>query len=310
GQLTCKFMINTTNKDTMCKEVFISKGKDLEYVYQIPDKKGMRNYYRYYYHNIRDKESIPILNELLSMFNRFGAHDFYLADSIDIDYYDTSNSQYVVHNKIYFEYLSNNLLQKCIQKEYISNNIKTMDMVYDSENNYVGIEVSISIPDSCSDNYMNLSQSVNENNQLTEILLMPYYNPCSNRPDFHGTKVTYLYNENKDLELEVMYLGDDLGNWNIYMKRYYTYNTSRIASVKEVDIQVFPNPANTQLTLDNKDALIKEAHIYDITGKEVSHHSINANQSTLDISTLKSGLYIVKIHTEQGVLNRKVQVVK
>ena len=75
-------------------------------------------------------------------------------------------------------------------------------------------------------------------------------------------------------------------------------------------LSLFPNPATTQLTLDNKDALIKEAHIYDVTGREVSRHSINANQSTLDISTLKSGLYIVKIHTEQGVLNRKIQVVK
>ncbi len=75
-------------------------------------------------------------------------------------------------------------------------------------------------------------------------------------------------------------------------------------------LSLFPNPATTQLTLDNKDALIKEVHIYDVTGREVSRHSINANQRTLDISTLKSGLYIVKIHTEQGVLNRKVQVVK
>ena len=75
-------------------------------------------------------------------------------------------------------------------------------------------------------------------------------------------------------------------------------------------LSLYPNPATTQLTLDNKDALIKEAHIYDITGREINRHFINATQSTLDISTLKLGLYIIKIHTEQGVLNRKVQVVK
>ncbi|NLJ82845.1 MAG: T9SS type A sorting domain-containing protein, partial [Bacteroidales bacterium] len=87
-------------------------------------------------------------------------------------------------------------------------------------------------------------------------------------------------------------------------------NVENVLLDESTDISLYPNPATTQLTLDNKDALIKEAHIYDITGRKVSRHSINANQSTLDISTLKSGLYIVKIHTEQGVLNRKVQVVR
>lgn len=87
-------------------------------------------------------------------------------------------------------------------------------------------------------------------------------------------------------------------------------NSTGINEFSENSLSVFPNPANEQITLDNGQGVIKDISIYDIMERKIRKHSINTTKSTLDVSNFQSGMYFLKILTEQGVLTRKVQIIR
>ena len=64
-----------------------------------------------------------------------------------------------------------------------------------------------------------------------------------------------------------------------------------------VDLSLSPNPAKTYINLNLKGwSGVTSICIYDISGKLVqSKQVINANQSKLDISSLKSGMYMLRV---------------
>jgi hypothetical protein len=83
--------------------------------------------------------------------------------------------------------------------------------------------------------------------------------------------------------------------------------------IKEVHtnkINLYPNPSNYQFTLDNGQELMKEVSLYDVMGRKVQHLPVNAPSTTVNVSNLPNGIYVVKINTASGVLVRKVQVVR
>jgi len=45
-------------------------------------------------------------------------------------------------------------------------------------------------------------------------------------------------------------------------------------------------------------------------GKEIKRYFVNDNKTTLDVSALQSGLYVLKIKTKEGLLTRKVQIIR
>lgn len=76
------------------------------------------------------------------------------------------------------------------------------------------------------------------------------------------------------------------------------------------NLALYPNPVNDYLTIDNKNTPIKEAYLYNTMGQKVKQISINAPQTTMDVSNLQPGMYFLKIITEQGILTRKVQIIR
>lgn len=71
------------------------------------------------------------------------------------------------------------------------------------------------------------------------------------------------------------------------------------------DLQLFPNPVTTRLNLNlDNDMDVKSITVLDINGRQVLHSEVNL--SSLNVSTLKSGVYFVSIHTNRGVVNKKI----
>jgi len=75
--------------------------------------------------------------------------------------------------------------------------------------------------------------------------------------------------------------------------------------------EIYPNPTDGQLTIDNGQLTIENVEIFDITGKCVATvETLRATSlqttTTLDISHLTSGVYFVKIKTENGMITKKV----
>ncbi|MFA7401178.1 MAG: T9SS type A sorting domain-containing protein [Bacteroidales bacterium] len=75
-------------------------------------------------------------------------------------------------------------------------------------------------------------------------------------------------------------------------------------------ISLFPNPASDQLNINAFEANIQDVVMYDMMGKEIRHYSVNDNKATLDVSALHSGLYVLRIKTEEGLLIQKVQILR
>jgi len=80
--------------------------------------------------------------------------------------------------------------------------------------------------------------------------------------------------------------------------------------VNELDlsavISVFPNPVSDVLYIENQDSnnATKKITIYDLLGKRILNKKTTNNQ--LDVSHLISGVYLVEITTDKGVLNKKI----
>ena len=79
-------------------------------------------------------------------------------------------------------------------------------------------------------------------------------------------------------------------------------------------INIFPNPATNQLTIDNGKWKIESVAIYDVTGREVyseNHQTPNSkSQTLLDVSNFPEGVYVVRIQTTEFNETKKLIVAK
>jgi len=68
-------------------------------------------------------------------------------------------------------------------------------------------------------------------------------------------------------------------------------------------IQVYPNPSTDVVTInfDNQNASGTELNIYAANGQLVRTQTIAAQQTSLDISTLNAGVYILDVRSENGI---------
>lgn len=72
------------------------------------------------------------------------------------------------------------------------------------------------------------------------------------------------------------------------------------------DIQLHPNPASSVLTITSSLHPIDSVHFYDVNGRKVL--STNSFNETIDISSLKTGLYFAEILIADNQIIKKVIV--
>ena len=82
---------------------------------------------------------------------------------------------------------------------------------------------------------------------------------------------------------------------------YFSVNQGTVLGTKSNEITAFdmyPNPANSAVTINAKNN-IDSISVFNLLGQEVMVAAPNAVQTTLDISNLNSGVYLVRT-TSQG----------
>ncbi|MBP5649964.1 MAG: choice-of-anchor J domain-containing protein [Bacteroidales bacterium] len=82
-----------------------------------------------------------------------------------------------------------------------------------------------------------------------------------------------------------------------------------IADAENNNVSVYPNPANNVINV-NSTSNISNVEIYTITGQKVGDFTANSNHTAISTSNLTNGLYLMRIHTENGVINKKFSVVR
>lgn len=77
------------------------------------------------------------------------------------------------------------------------------------------------------------------------------------------------------------------------------------------ELKLYPNPANSTLTIENASELkLKSIIVSNILGQQLLEQGINSNKTNVNIATLPIGLYNIKFIFEEGEVNRKFSVVK
>jgi hypothetical protein len=79
--------------------------------------------------------------------------------------------------------------------------------------------------------------------------------------------------------------------------------------MQNVAYSLFPNPANGSVTI-KAGTTINQLLISDLRGRVVYSETINSNNIQLTTSGFEAGLYIVRMITDRGVVDAKLQVVR
>ncbi len=73
-------------------------------------------------------------------------------------------------------------------------------------------------------------------------------------------------------------------------------------------LKIYPNPVNSVLFIDNLPLAQHEFKMLDLSGKELKRISSFGNETSIDLSDLQAGIYIIRIFSEGQVINRKIVV--
>ena len=71
------------------------------------------------------------------------------------------------------------------------------------------------------------------------------------------------------------------------------------------NLAIYPNPVTDKLFIESPNMSLEQVNIYDLSGKMVFEQK-DISIDNLDISLLRSGVYILKIKTPVGVVQRKL----
>ncbi len=84
--------------------------------------------------------------------------------------------------------------------------------------------------------------------------------------------------------------------------------TTGISTVESTTL-VYPNPAYQSLNIVTT-ANINHVEIFTMAGQKVAEQRCNGTQAKLNVSTLASGMYLMKIYTEDGISTKKINIAK
>jgi hypothetical protein len=75
----------------------------------------------------------------------------------------------------------------------------------------------------------------------------------------------------------------------------------------ETSLHIYPNPVNDKLYIETQTLTqTLNIEIYDIYGRCQQLSAVSSQSSVIDLSNLKSGIYFVKINTEEGNIVKRI----
>ncbi len=101
------------------------------------------------------------------------------------------------------------------------------------------------------------------------------------------------------------------GRVNAYQALLHSLSYNGINEAREnVVLNIFPNPAQGTLNIyssSRKDCAMK---IYSVTGEELLQQELREGLNTVGVSSLPSGIYLVRTNTKSGIVTKKVTIIR
>ena len=82
---------------------------------------------------------------------------------------------------------------------------------------------------------------------------------------------------------------------------YFTMNLLSVDEYQLSQFKVFPNPSNSEWTIESDNLNISKIELYSVLGKQVQILTPNSNKVKIDASNLVNGLYFAKIFSDDKV---------
>ncbi|WP_345273506.1 glycosyl hydrolase [Flaviramulus aquimarinus] len=101
-------------------------------------------------------------------------------------------------------------------------------------------------------------------------------------------------------------IGDGTATSTFYFDDVQQVATLSLENVAKTSFKVFPNPTLDSWTVRTENINMSSIKVFDILGKNVLSLSPNTNRTTIDGSSLKSGLYFAQIKTDTGINSIKL----
>ena len=97
------------------------------------------------------------------------------------------------------------------------------------------------------------------------------------------------------------------GDWEVILDDFKIVQAAAAStpSLDLANLSVYPNPVSDRLNIDYKEN-ISNLTVYDLSGRSVKSLTTNNSNNSIDVSDLKSGIYMLRIETE----NKDVSTVK
>ena len=87
------------------------------------------------------------------------------------------------------------------------------------------------------------------------------------------------------------------------------FTTSTLSSIKFAldQVNIYPNPANNQLFIDNTNQIsIDSAIMYDINGKRIKNISLDSDQTEVNLGEISSGIYFLQLHAGEVSVTKRI----
>jgi len=81
---------------------------------------------------------------------------------------------------------------------------------------------------------------------------------------------------------------------------YYSNQPLSTPDFQPQSVQLFPNPAQGQLTVAAKNATITHSRVFNVQGQKVMQLNFQQNEQPIDISSLQLGVYFLKAESDTG----------
>jgi hypothetical protein len=115
----------------------------------------------------------------------------------------------------------------------------------------------------------------------------------------------YIYNTNGEGIVQLaVWAGADSSNADTVTYRAGTWAANFKKILAEKKFNVYPNPAKDRLTLEFEAVVPVKVEIYDVLGKNMAVYEHQGSNSSIDVSFLPNGLYIVKVYENGKAYSR------
>jgi hypothetical protein len=193
-----------------------------------------------------------------------------------------------VQNLVSGEVFNSNFLYEYTEHPYPARNLE----VTEADNN---LQITWESPEENNPTGYNIYV----NNELVANNIKELSHSVAKESDLYIVEVVALYDNKKSVGvINTSFVMEDDEN-----------DTTNIISIYESDINIYPNPVNDRLYIETQTLTqTLSIEIYDIYGRVQILRNSETQQlsNSIDVSNLKSGIYFVKVRTEEGDIVKRI----